>query len=163
MPDLPCALQGQALREAQSTAQHVEGHERDLMLAWLAQAQDGPQENVPSARGPEGRLARPTESGSDEELAHRLAAAGAIQDARTRVRALEAVAPDLAALPRPDLARVWLREDDGMTLLHVLARRPRQDMLHDLQALSPVIAALGGSQAAADVFCAIWDVGRWWR
>ena len=37
-----------------------------------------------------------------------------------------------------------------------------RDLLMDLSALVPVLAALGGAEAVAETFRAIQDVGRWW-
>ena len=39
---------------------------------------------------------------------------------------------------------------------------PRKELLANLCALAPVIAALGGPEALAETFRAIQDVGRWW-
>jgi hypothetical protein len=47
----------------------------------------------------------------------------------------------------------------------VLANRTRQDLLSDIRALTPVLIALAGPNAAAElaeVAQAILDVGRWW-
>jgi hypothetical protein len=40
--------------------------------------------------------------------------------------------------------------------------RSRSELLADLAALAPVIAALGGPEAIAETCRAIEDVGRWW-
>ena len=77
-------------------------------------------------------------------------------DTWARSRVLRRLAPRLSALPVPTLDRLW-RET-----LHVLASRTRPDLLADLRTLELVIAALGGSEAAAETFRAIQDVGRWW-
>jgi hypothetical protein len=79
-----------------------------------------------------------------------------------RARALPALVPRLATLPRPGLSRLWLEQQDGANLLRFLARCTRADLLADLRALAPVIAALGGEEAVAETFRAIQDVGRWW-
>jgi hypothetical protein len=47
-------------------------------------------------------------------------------------------------------------------ILPVLARRPRKDLVIDLEGLASVIIAVGGPMAAVEVTCAIQDVGRWW-
>jgi hypothetical protein len=36
------------------------------------------------------------------------------------------------------------------------------DLLADLRALQPALVALGGAAAAAEVYEAVEDVGRWW-
>jgi hypothetical protein len=40
--------------------------------------------------------------------------------------------------------------------------RAREDVLSDLEALVPVIEALGGREAIEETARAILDVGRWW-
>mgnify|MGYP001024349337 CR=1 FL=1 len=91
-----------------------------------------------------------------ELLPEALAAAREIKDADDRAHFLTALAPRLAELPRPDLYPLW---DET---LPVLARYTRRDLLADLQALVPVIHALGGAEAIAETFRAIQDVARWW-
>ena len=44
----------------------------------------------------------------------------------------------------------------------LLVGHTRENLLSDLRALEPVIAALGGAQAVVETFHAIQDVGRWW-
>ncbi len=85
-----------------------------------------------------------------------LAAAQAFGAQERRVKALTDLAPHLARLPSSDLYDPWRKA------LHILADRTRQNLLSDLQALVPVIRALGGPSALADVFHAIQEVGRWW-
>jgi len=70
--------------------------------------------------------------------------------------ALAGLAPHLAALFRSGLYLLW------QEMLPLLARRTRRDLLADLRALSPVVAALGGAEAVEETFLAIQDVGRWW-
>jgi len=89
-------------------------------------------------------------------LAEALAAAREIGDAGDRARALAALAPRLAELPRPALYPLWDKT------LPVLARRTRPDLLADLQALVPVIHALGGEAAITETARAIQDVAHWW-
>ncbi len=48
------------------------------------------------------------------------------------------------------------------SLLPILARRTRQDMLANIGVLAPTIVTLGGEEAIAETFRAIQDVGRWW-
>jgi hypothetical protein len=95
-------------------------------------------------------------------LSEALAAARQIKDEHARARALAGLAPRLAALPYPIIARLWAEPQDGLPLLHSLARRSRSDLLADLRALAPVLATLGGEEAIAEIFRAIQDVGRWW-
>jgi hypothetical protein len=64
--------------------------------------------------------------------------------------------PHLAQLPCQHLYPPW------QETLPILAIRTRKDLLADLRALSPIIAALGGAEAVVETFHAIQDVGRWW-
>ena len=73
-----------------------------------------------------------------------------------RSKALTALAQPLASLPQETLRPLWI------TTLRSLAGRARQDLLSDIQALVPVIIALGGTEAAEEAARAIQDVGRWW-
>ena len=50
----------------------------------------------------------------------------------------------------------------GQTILSKLAGRTRPDLLSELHALAPIIAALGGPEALVETFRTIQDVGRWW-
>jgi hypothetical protein len=77
-----------------------------------------------------------------------------LEDKRARI--FEDLAPDLAELPAPQLEPLWHRT------LFVLASGTRWNLLSDLKALAPVIASLGGPEAATEVYRAIQDVGRWW-
>jgi hypothetical protein len=70
--------------------------------------------------------------------------------------ALAALAPHLARLSREALSPLWY------ATLQLSATRFRKDLLADLRALVPVLAALGGDQAVAETCRAIQDVGRWW-
>jgi hypothetical protein len=89
-------------------------------------------------------------------LPQALAAAGEIEWESARAQALAALAPRLAELPRPALYPLWDKT------LPVLARRTRPDLLADLQALVPVIHALGGEAAITETARAIQDVAHWW-
>jgi phosphoribosyl-ATP pyrophosphohydrolase len=62
----------------------------------------------------------------------------------------------LVELPAVTLAPLWFRA------LKASAARSRPDLLADLQALGPVIAALGGAGAIDETVRAIYDTGRWW-
>jgi hypothetical protein len=66
------------------------------------------------------------------------------------------LAQPLAQLP-PATLHPYLRE-----VLHVLARRPRGDLLGDLVELAPILAVLGGTQAVTMISNSIQDVGSWW-
>lgn len=79
-----------------------------------------------------------------------------IRDEKERVEALAKLASCRPKLTNDLLYPLW-RET-----LPVLARRARWDLLNDLHALPPVIAALGGAEAIEETFHAIQDVGRWW-
>jgi hypothetical protein len=89
-------------------------------------------------------------------LGEALAAAREIGDTDGRAKVLAGLPPHLARLPRQRLYPLW-RET-----LPILAARTRKDLLADLHALGPVIAALGGEEGVAETFRAIQDVGRWW-
>jgi hypothetical protein len=91
-----------------------------------------------------------------EALKKALGAAKEIQYMDARARALGALVPFLTRLPRTSLYSLWCET------LSDLARRTRQDILSDLRALAPVIAALGGQEAVAETFRTIQSTGRWW-
>ena len=164
-PHLPEPL----LREALATA-----HAETLAILLPRLAELGyPEETLRAARGIEhdywqaDALARLAPHLPEPLLRCALATARALPrrdgwGRSIRAEALVALAARLAAVPRRDLARLWLHEQDGFNLLHFLARRTRQDLLGDLCALGPVIATLGGEEAIVETFHAIQDVGRWW-
>jgi hypothetical protein len=85
-----------------------------------------------------------------------------IDDIDNRIQTLDNLVPRLLNLSCSELADFWLREQDGVDLLHALAHRLRPDLLADLRALAPIIVKLGGEEAIAEIFRAIQDVGRWW-
>jgi hypothetical protein len=91
-----------------------------------------------------------------EALRKALGAAKEIRYMDARARALGALVPFLTRLPRTSLYSLWCET------LSDLARRTRQDILSDLRALAPVIAALGGQEAVAETFRTIQSTGRWW-
>ena len=99
------------------------------------------------------RLA-PTER--DQALREALEAARAIEDEGFRSAALAALAPRLAELPPSTLYPLWSKT------IRLSATRTREGLLGDLCALVSVLAALGGTEATAETFRAIQDVGRWW-
>ncbi|MBX9255518.1 hypothetical protein H1Q63_16520 [Desmonostoc muscorum CCALA 125] len=90
-------------------------------------------------------------------LPEALAAAKAIQFKKYRAKALRALASSLSQMPAAELFPLW--EDT----LHELSLRTRHDLLQDIEALFPVIFALGGEAATAEIARAIVDVGRWWK
>ena len=71
---------------------------------------------------------------------------------------LAALAPHLVNLSPGTLYPLWY------ATLQLAATRTRKDLLIDLRALVPVLAALGGAEAVAvaETFRAIQDVGQWW-
>jgi hypothetical protein len=73
-----------------------------------------------------------------------------------RREALAALAEEMAKLPRDVLYPLWTEA------MHRLADRARESFLNDLQALAPIILALGGADATAEIIKTIQDVGRWW-
>ena len=73
-----------------------------------------------------------------------------------RARGFTELARGPAELPFTQLEPLWRRS------LSILASGTRWDLLSGLCALAPVIASLGGPEAAAETFHAIQDVGRWW-
>ncbi|MEH2062750.1 MAG: hypothetical protein V7K50_10775, partial [Nostoc sp.] len=92
-----------------------------------------------------------------ELLPEALAAARAIQSESSRAKALSALADSLSQMPSTELFPLW------QDTLHQLSLRTRPDLLQDIKALFPVIFALGGEAATAEIARAIVDVARWWR
>ncbi|MDZ7955277.1 hypothetical protein, partial [Nostoc sp. DedQUE09] len=92
-----------------------------------------------------------------ELLPQALAAATAIQSEDYRADALSALASCLSQMPAAELFPLW------QDTLHQLSLRTRRDLLQDIEALFPVIFALGGEAATAEIACAIQDVARWWK
>ena len=84
------------------------------------------------------------------------AVAQSIDDPRHRHPALAACAPALARHARALAEPVWeaVRTRSG--------DRRRAEVLGDLAATTPVLAALGGDRSAAALAAAILDVVRWW-
>jgi hypothetical protein len=89
-------------------------------------------------------------------LAEALAVSRGLGDEGERAEVLEALVARLANLPLAHLPAYW-RE-----ALRASAAETRQHLLQDLPVLAPLIAELGGPEAAAETFRAIQDVGRWW-
>ncbi|MHC5854060.1 NB-ARC domain-containing protein [Nostoc sp.] len=92
-----------------------------------------------------------------ELLPEALAAAKLIQSESNRASALTALAMPLSEMPTTLLFTSWQQT------LHELSLRTRQDLLSDIEKLVPVIFALGGQLAIAEVNCAIGNVTRWWH
>ncbi|MEH2333556.1 hypothetical protein [Nostoc sp.] len=91
-------------------------------------------------------------------LPEALAAARAIQSEYfLRALALSALASRLSQMPSTELFPLW------QDTLHELSLHTRGDLLQDIKALFPVIFALGGETATAEIARAIVDVARWWR
>ncbi|MFN6493611.1 hypothetical protein [Nostoc sp. DedQUE03] len=93
----------------------------------------------------------------DVLLPQALEAALAIQSERFRAQALSALASGLSQMPNAKLFPLW------QNTLHELSVRTRPNLLQDIKALFPVIFALGGEAATAEVARAIVDVARWWK
>ncbi len=91
-----------------------------------------------------------------ELLPEVLAAAREIESARRRAEALTSLAGKLLQLQKTPLFSLW-RET-----LHILSVHTRPNLLTDINALTPVIFALGDKQAMKDTANAIQDVSRWW-
>jgi len=73
-----------------------------------------------------------------------------------RNNCLTEIAPLLAGISPTRLFSLWCKT------LHILAQRTRNDLLSDIVALSPVIAALSAPESIEDTVQAILDVGQWW-
>jgi hypothetical protein len=115
-----------------------------------------------------------------------LEAARTIRDAEERVRALVTLVPCLPAPLKAEVLRevletAWALPEVLVSLvphltalfpanlyqlwretLHRLATCTREDAMPRLCALSPILIALGGTEAVVETACAILDVGRWW-
>ncbi|MDZ8096647.1 MAG: NB-ARC domain-containing protein [Nostoc sp. DedQUE05] len=90
-------------------------------------------------------------------LPEALAAAKLIQSEEPRANALSALADSLSQMPSTELFPFW------QDILHELSLRTRPNLLQDIKVLFPVIFALGGQVATAEVARAIVDVARWWK
>lgn len=101
------------------------------------------------------------ERGYTEEA---VAATRSIISADTRGQVLTRLAKVVAAQMSTDPTPahiVWM-EALWEEVLPVLAAHSRRDILSDLSALVPLIAALGGVAVIREIVQAILDVGRWW-
>ncbi|MEH1875826.1 MAG: hypothetical protein V7K78_02005, partial [Nostoc sp.] len=92
-----------------------------------------------------------------ELLPEALAAAREIHDRYSRANALNALASGMSQMPSTELFPLW------QEALHELSLRTRPHLLQDIKTLFPVIFALGGKPATAEVARAIQDVARWWK
>ncbi|MEA5602446.1 hypothetical protein, partial [Nostoc sp. UHCC 0252] len=90
-------------------------------------------------------------------LPQALEAALAIRSEEYRAETLSALAPGLSQMPNAKLFPLW------QDTLHELSIRTRPNLLQDIKVLFPVIFALGGEAATAEVARAIVDVARWWK
>ncbi|MDZ8032784.1 hypothetical protein [Nostoc sp. DedSLP04] len=158
-------LPPELLPEALAAARAIQS-ESDRADALSALAQNLPPELLPEALA----AARAIQSESDRAnalsalaqklpdiLPEALAAARAIQGDDFRANALSALADSLSQMPSTELFPLW------QDTLHELSLRTRRDLLQDIKALFPVIFALGGETATAEIARAIVDVARWWR
>jgi hypothetical protein len=162
-------LRSQALRQALETAQAIADSDvRARALAGLAPHLPEPllRQALEAARAIEDagyraealavlvlHLPEPLRGEASQQA---LEAAQIIEYSYDRARALAGLAPHLAKLPPPTLYSLW-----GKTL-PLLAAHTRNDLLDDLRALLPVLMALGGEPAVAEVFRAVQDIGQWW-
>ena len=87
------------------------------------------------------------------------------------IRSCRCVTVVAELLPSTQLASPWVRWlgparlnaiDAWQKTLHACAAQTRQGFLADLQALMPVLIAVGGKEAGDKVYKTIQDVGRWW-
>ena len=89
-------------------------------------------------------------------LPEALAAARSIQSEYSRAKALSRLADKLSQIQKIELFDHW------RDTLYILSVHTRPNLLSDINALTPVIPALGGQQAVKDTSDAIQDVSRWW-
>lgn len=69
---------------------------------------------------------------------------------------MKILAKPFAELPPQPRRELW------QAALPLLAAQRREELLDNLADLFPLVQALGGEAALAEVFCSIQDVGRWW-
>ncbi|MGC8960460.1 MAG: hypothetical protein ACP5OO_11900 [Chloroflexia bacterium] len=162
--------------EARHTVEgNYAGYLADLDLAWRRAEEEG--KNKPAAVGRQVRcaliessihslagnippelLAAAVEKKVLEPPAA-LAYARQVSDPGQRARALAALAPHWAEWAGREREAAYTPWPET---LRALAARPRKHLLSDLRALVPILAALGGAEAAGEAFRAIRDVERWW-
>lgn len=80
-----------------------------------------------------------------------------INDLELRTRTLKMVAGLALELPVERLRTCWCE------MLRRMAQRPRKETVSDLSALAPLIKALGGAEALAQVKLVIQEVSRCWN
>lgn len=168
-PRLPEALKAQVLREAVAAVGEMRSSDwskRDTLAGLLPHMSDDLlQELLQTARASGGwnyliqALVEYTpnlpETATVQVLSTALAAVLNIRFEHP-AKELAFLAPKLALLPVAALFPLWRKASS------VLAARQRRDLLSGLGALEPVIASLGGQEAATGAYGAIRDVGRWW-
>lgn len=92
---------------------------------------------------------------SAPQLHDALEIAQALTSESVRVQVLAALALNLKHLPVVRLYSLW-----GQTL-HTLSMRTRSNLLSDIRALAPLIAALGEKEALVATIQAVIEVGKW--
>lgn len=92
-----------------------------------------------------------------ELLTEAFAAVKQIQHELNRAEALSAFADKLPQMQKLELFELWRKK------LHILSRDTRPNLLSEIEALAPVIFALGGDEAIKDTASAIQDVSRCWK
>jgi hypothetical protein len=92
----------------------------------------------------------------DELFAEALAAAQRVDDREQRAGMLATLADPLARLAPARQLEAWSEVLAGS------ARRVRADLLADIRALAPALAALAGPPGGTEAASAIEDAGRWW-
>jgi hypothetical protein len=97
-----------------------------------------------------------SEEERDRTLKDAMADTLQIEHTDTRRELLERLAPLLAQCSPATLSALW-RE-----AISSLAKRGREQSVHDLYLMTPAITALAGQEGAAEVFRAIRDAARWW-
>jgi hypothetical protein len=97
-----------------------------------------------------------SEEERDRTLKDAMADTLQIEHTDTRRELLERLAPLLAQCSPATLSALW-RE-----AISSLAKRGREQSVHDLYLLTPAITALAGQEGAAEVLRAIRDAARWW-
>lgn len=88
-------------------------------------------------------------------LAEALHRARSLENKQERAAALHLLAPHLASLPADLRASLW------SDTLHILANRTRPHLLSDIQALAPLLSALGNDATVAELAQAVIEVGHW--
>jgi hypothetical protein len=153
---LAAPLQGETLVEALEAAQAIEDRDEWVMPYLPPELQTEMATQVDYEIDEAERPAPSPEPLQGQALAEALGTAQVMEDQPARAQKLAEVAPHLIQLPRAALYPLW------QETLPLLARRTRRRLLADLRALAPVIVALGGAEAIADICCVIQEAGRRW-